>query len=54
MNDALSQALREVTVQVINVQDSEELREVVIAINQILDTIERQLAKLQGNEPREQ
>ena len=51
LNDAMSRAVRELTALVTEEQDTEQLRELVLAINALLTAIGKQRAKLEGDSP---
>jgi len=52
LNESMSRVVRDLTQQVAKEENTEQLRELVLAINSLLTAIERQRAKLEGGSPR--
>jgi hypothetical protein len=52
LNEAMSRAVRELIGRVSEEVDTEQLRELILAINVLLDAIEKQRVKLERDTPR--
>jgi hypothetical protein len=51
LNDAMSRAVRELMELVAEVRDTDQLRELLLAIDLVLHAIDRQRVKLEGDIP---
>ncbi len=52
LNEEMARAVRELVQRVTEEVDTSQLRELVLAINSLLDAIAQQRAKLEGDTPR--
>jgi len=52
LNEAMSRAVRELIERVTEEVDTDQLRELILAINVLLDAIQKQRLKLEGDAPR--
>jgi predicted oxidoreductase len=52
LNEAMSGPVRELIERVTEEVDTEQLRELILAINMLLDAIQNQRVKLEGDTPR--